>query len=364
MQWSEVIGQEELSTKLRELARQRHLPHAMLIHGAVGYGSMTMALALATYVQCRQPGEQDSCGKCDQCKKNAKLENPDLILSFPTVSKGGPTTADDFYPEFIEFQREQPYHTLSQWLRILDAEKKQANITAKESRRIIERLSLKPVSAEYKVLVMWLPEYLGKEGNMLLKLIEEPTPNTLMILVSEDSNRLLSTIKSRVQEITVPPIATDPLAEAAAARLPLLHAKSPDYNSYKGDWNKVLEASQPSDTDMEQLFKGYLNAVFRNDAQAQVEWVDDMQTYSKNEILSFVLYAQSRLHSLMRATDDTPDKVLSKLKKYNISLEQIACWRELLDDVHYSIKRNTQLNLSLHNLVIRSSYVVREYEIS
>ncbi len=364
MQWSEVIGQEELSTKLRALAREKHLPHAMLMHGKLGYGTMAMALALATYVQCRQAGEQDACGECDQCKKNATLENPDLILSFPTVSKGGPTTADDFYPEFIEFQREQPYHTLSQWLRTLDAEKKQANITAKESRRIIERLSLKPVSAEYKVLIMWLPEYLGKEGNMLLKLIEEPTPNTIMILVSEDSTRLLPTIKSRVQEIAVPPISTDKIAEAAAAQLPLLDAKSPDYKSYKGDWTKVLEASQPTDTDMEQLFKGYLNAVFRNDAKTQVEWVEDMQTYSKNEILSFALYAQSRLYSLMRAADDTSDKVLSKLKKYNISLDQIVSWQELLEDVHYSIKRNTQLNLSLHNLVIRSSYLVREYLIA
>ncbi len=361
MQWSEIIGQDELSKKLRNLVDNNRLPHALLLNGKLGYGGMSIARALATYVQCRNKNGLESCGDCDQCKRNTNLENPDLILSFPAVSQGGPTTAEDFYPEFIEFQKNNPYGTLSQWLGAIDAEKKLANITAKECRRIKERLSLKPVSAEYKVLVMWLPEFLGKEGNLLLKLIEEPTPKTLLILVSEDYNSLLSTIKSRVQEVSVPPISSEKIAETASTLLPLFHAKDPIYNTYGGDWARVLQAAQPAETDMDILLKGYLNAVFKNNIDSQVEWVSSMEQYSKNEILSFLDFAQDKLYSLIRADKNTSDSVIQKLRKYGISLEQVAEWQNLLNEIQYSLTRNVQLKLSLHNLVLRSSYIVREF---
>ena len=70
---------------------------------------------------------------------------------------------------------------ITQWMSQLDAENKQANINAKECNNIIKKLALKSFESEYKILLMWLPEYLGKEGNRLLKLIEEPPENTLLV---------------------------------------------------------------------------------------------------------------------------------------------------------------------------------------
>ncbi len=364
MQWNEVIGQSALSQKLRDLVQNGRLPHALLLNGKLGYGSMALAQALATYVQCRARSETDSCGQCDQCKRNATLQNPDLLLSFPTVSQGGPTTADDFYTEYTDFQSQNPYGTLTQWLRVLDADKKQANITAKECRRIIERLSLKPVAADHKVVIIWLPEYLGKEGNILLKIIEEPSPDTLIILVTENMESLLGTIRSRVQDIKVPPISTAVLEETAAQRLPLLHARSPEYAVYRGDWAEVLSASQTDLTDMDNLLKSYLNAVFRNDIDSQIEWTQTISQHSKHEVLTFLKYVQEMLYKLLRAPEDTTDSVINKLRSYDLSFEQITAWDRLLQDIYYSLRRNTLLKLTLHNLLLRSAYLVRSYELS
>ncbi len=364
MLWNEIIGQKELGKKLRNLVNSNKLPHAILFSGSLGYGSMSIARALTTYVQCRDRQEEDACGVCDQCKKNATLENPDTLLSFPTISQGGPSTSDDFYADFIEFQKTQPYGSLYQWLSLLDAVNKQANITAKECKRLVERLALKPLSASHKVLIIWLPEYLGKEGNRLLKLIEEPTQHTLIILVSEDTSRLLPTIKSRVQEVQIPPISSTDIASQAAKTLPLLHAKEPQYASYRGDWAKVLESSQPADTDPDSMLRAYLNAVFANRVDAQVSWVDTMNTYSRTEVIRILDYIHDRLYKLLRAPENTKDGIVLKLRSLDISLEQLEEWSHCLQDTQYAISRNTQIKLSLHALVIRSSYIVQNVVLS
>ena len=162
----------------------------------------------------------DSCGVCSSCIKAHQLVHPDIHFSYPVVTKksGTPPISADYISEWREFIKNYPYGNVYDWLQFIGAENKQGNITAQECNDIIRKLSLKSFESEYKILIMWMPEYLGNEGNKLLKLIEEPPPNTLFILVAENESLILPTIVSRCQLIKIPVLETNEVEEALVNR--------------------------------------------------------------------------------------------------------------------------------------------------
>src|ERR1700741_440755 len=162
----------------------------------------------------------DSCGECPSCKKSAQLIHPDIHFSYPVVTKksGSPPISADYISEWREFIKNYPYGNVYDWLQFIGAENKQGNITAQECNDIIRKLNLKSFESEYKILIMWMPEYLGNEGNKLLKLIEEPPPNTLFILVAENESLILPTIVSRCQLVKIPELENKEVEEALVNR--------------------------------------------------------------------------------------------------------------------------------------------------
>src|SRR5215218_123414 len=148
--------------------------------------------------------------------KAEQLVHPDIHYSYPVITKksGSPPISTDYAVEWREFIQQLPYGNIYDWLQFIGAENKQGNITAHECNDIIRKLNLKSFESGYKILVLWMPEYLGKEGNKLLKLIEEPPANTLFILVAENEEAILSTILSRCQLVRIPVIDTGAVEEA------------------------------------------------------------------------------------------------------------------------------------------------------
>src|SRR3982750_3606918 len=238
MQFSNVIGQQVLKKELPELMQDNRLAHALIFLGKEGSGALSLALAFAQFVACEKGnppagakkgtslfGEasaveririMDSCGVCPSCIKAQKFVHPDIHFSYPVVTKkaGTPPISTDYITEWREFISLYPYGNVYDWLQFIGAENKQGNITANECNDIIRKLSLKTFESDYKVLVMWMPEYLGNEGNKLLKLIEEPPANTLFILVAENESLILPTILSRTQLIKVPALTADEISNA------------------------------------------------------------------------------------------------------------------------------------------------------
>lgn len=159
------------------MARRNTMPHALMLTGKEGSGGLPMALALAQYILCEQPGERDSCGACASCQKVSRLEHADLHLTFPVF--GAKALSDTYVREFREFARQTPYGSEYDWLQTIEAENKQGNITSEECEAILRNLSFKSYEGGRKVQLIWMAERLGKEGNKLLKLIEEPPAGTL-----------------------------------------------------------------------------------------------------------------------------------------------------------------------------------------
>jgi len=213
MLFSEVIGQEALKKQLIHLVEQKRLSHALLFAGPEGAGALPLAITFAQYIVsipttnenaadlfgvASTEVKEDVFYTPDQIEnlpayhRASKLMHPDLHFSFPSITEkpGQKNISANYIEEWREFIIGYPYGNVFDWLQSIKAENKQGNISADECNEIIKKLSFKSFESAYKVLVMWMPEYLGKEGNKLLKLIEEPPANTIFLFVANSEEQI------------------------------------------------------------------------------------------------------------------------------------------------------------------------------
>ena len=224
MQFKDIIGQEELKAHLRRSVTSGRISHAQLFTGTAGQGALALAVAYVQYLCCPHRTAEDSCGVCPNCQQIAQLAHPDLHLVFPVNKQGKKSgeamLSDEFLPLFRElFSERGGYFSPAEWYDRLDLGKTlKGMISAKEADEIIRKLSFKSFEADYKTMLIWLPEAMNEEAaNKILKILEEPWEKTLFILVSEQPNRLLSTIISRTQEVNVGRIDAATLEQIAAS---------------------------------------------------------------------------------------------------------------------------------------------------
>ncbi len=219
-----MIGQHEAKERLLQLVREERLPHAILLCGPSGSGKMALALAFASYLLCGSHDGDDSCGMCRQCAMLSKWAHPDLHFSYPVIRPAGTSaehkmSSDDFSSEWRHLLTQGPYFTMDQWLGEMKAANQQAQIGVGESDSLIKKLSLKSSQGGYKVCIVWLPERMNAEcANKMLKIIEEPPHRTVFIMVCEEPEQLLETIKSRTQRIDIRRIAAEDIEAALIER--------------------------------------------------------------------------------------------------------------------------------------------------
>ena len=209
MLFKDIAGHKKIKEKLIYTIKNKRVSHALLFDGPEGNGKLALAIAYAQYLSCTNKKENDSCGECPSCKKYRKLIHPDLHFVYPVVKTKKTTkpVSDDYIKEWRTFILERPYHAFNPWLEHIGVENQQAGIFAQESSEIIRKLNFKTFEAEYKVMIVWMPEKMNTAAsNKLLKMIEEPPPKTLFILVSENRERIIKTILSRTQTIKIPKI--------------------------------------------------------------------------------------------------------------------------------------------------------------
>ena len=244
--FEQVIGQEETKGRLMQLAKGQRLPHALLFCGPTGCGKMAMAMAFASYLLT-------STADNDNARRNAEAmlaqwQHPDLHFTFPVIKPAGTSAdhkmvSDDFAKEWHAMVMEGPYFSIDQWLDRMRAANQQAIIYASESDDIIRKLSLKSSQGGYKVSIIWLPERMNGEcANKLLKIIEEPPQQTVFLMVSEEPEKLLETIRSRTQRIDMKKTATEAIEQALVERRGInentAHRIARVAN---GNWLKALE---------------------------------------------------------------------------------------------------------------------------
>jgi DNA polymerase-3 subunit delta' len=275
MKLAEAISQESAKEVLRSFVEADRLPHAMLLLGPEGSGKLALALAFAQYVNCTNRRKGDSCGECANCRRSSQLAHPDLHFSFPTV--GPKASSSLFLEQWRQMIRQSPYFSVNDWLQFIGAENKQGNITKEECVQIVKKLSLKASANDYKILLMWMPEYLGKEGNRLLKLIEEPPENTLFILVAERQELILNTILSRCQLVQTPGL-TDEMVRTGLQHLLKVDKEQAEQFARlaSGNLTEGLKLAQQSEGNHARLFLQWMRICYRGQAAELVEWANGL----------------------------------------------------------------------------------------
>ena len=223
MQFKNVIGQTAIKQRLIQSVRENHVSHAQLFLGPAGCGKLPLALAYAQYILCPNRTETDSCGVCPTCQKMQKLVHPDLHFVVPTAAtkkiKSNPES-DLFMEEWREYViQNQGYVDTSSWYSFLDVENKQGYMSVRDAASLLRKLSMKSYEGEYKIAIIWMAEKMRVDtANKLLKLLEEPPEKTVFLLIAEDAEELLATIKSRTALVKIPALDTASIEMALQQR--------------------------------------------------------------------------------------------------------------------------------------------------
>ena len=251
MYFHDIIGQQNIKDRLIQAVQEDRIPHAQLISGAGGTGSLQLAIAYARYICCTNRAETDACGECPSCHKFNKLIHPDTHFVFPIYkpSSGKKWVCDDFLTQWRNFATERKYFGYHDWLNFIKAGNAQGVIYGDEGDEILRKLSFKAFESEYKVMIIWLPEKMGDVcANRLLKILEEPPAKTVFLLVSENSENLLSTILSRAQMLRVKGIESKDMREALQKRFTMSDIELDScIHLSGGSWIKALDFIQTND---------------------------------------------------------------------------------------------------------------------
>lgn len=285
MKFKEVIGQEEAQQRLIQMVSEGRVPHAMMFCGPSGCGKMALALAFASYLLCKNSeGSDDSCGTCQQCAMLRSWSHPDLLFTYPVIKPSGSsadhkTISDDYAREWREMLSEGPYFSMDQWLEKMKAGNQQALIYVAESEVLIRKLSMKSSQGGYKVNIIWLPERMREDcANKMLKIIEEPPQQTVFLMVCEEPERLLETIRSRVQRIDIKRIETQAIEKALVERRAIDEVMAHQIaRASNGDWLKALEELDASNENHQ-----FLDLFILLMRQAYMRNVKDLKVWSES----------------------------------------------------------------------------------
>ncbi|MGE5518924.1 MAG: ATP-binding protein [Candidatus Dadabacteria bacterium] len=398
MLFKDVIGQQAVKSQLVEMVQHNRLSHALLFLGKEGSGALPVAMAFAQYisslpnldataepslfgepVEVKLPATADEADQWMQKQpsfsKAQEMVHPDIHYSYPVITRkpGTPPLSTDYISEWREFIQQLPYGNVYDWLQFIGAENKQGNITANECNDIIRKLSLKSFESGYKTLVMWMPEYLGKEGNKLLKLIEEPPPDTLFILVAESEAQILPTILSRCQLVKIPALETAAIEQHLVnkGKIPQEQAKM-IANASDGNYREALNLLQHADEDFTSLLKDWLNATLKNQPVLQSKSIEEIGRLGREKQKQFLKYFIHLLEQAIRlettdesfgsellATLSTAEKEFVQRLNKAITLEQKEAIAEELDKASYYIERNAHAKILFHALTIKVFHIVK-----
>jgi DNA polymerase-3 subunit delta' len=301
MTFSEVIGQKEAQERLMQMVREDRLPHALMLCGPMGAGKMALAMAFGCYLLSKKSENSDysEYSEYSESPMLKKMEHPDLHFTYPTIklpsmSSDHKPVSDDFAKEWHELIMDGPYFTMDQWMQAMGGENQQAIITAGESDDLVRKLSLKSSQGGYKVSIIWLPERMNIEcANKLLKLIEEPPQQTVFIMVCEEPDKLLETIRSRVQRIDIKKIDNESLSQALVEKRGINEEDARRISRVaNGNWLSALEELQIGSEN--ELFLDMYISLMRLAYQRKIKdlrkWSETMAGYGREKQKRWLTY--------------------------------------------------------------------------
>ena len=370
MRFADIPGLEDVKSLLTTAARQNHLAHAQLMVGAEGALNLPVALALATYIHCLDKGD-DACGKCAACSKSGKFIHPDTHFVFPLSNVKGDKDEDRFKAEMLKMWRafliEQSFGNINDWTASYGGEDKQALISRDESREIIKTLSLKPFESQSKVMIIWQPELMHPSAaNGLLKILEEPAPYTYFLLVTNAADKLLPTIISRTQIVTVP-LLDDEIVEGQLVGKGVEAAKAARVSRLaEGNLNLAFKLVDSEEDDNAARFTEWMRACFKKSYGTLVSLADNYHSLDKMSQRNLMLYSMNMMRETLLRISGAKDLNRSRGEELKfiqdfsrvMTVDKVERSYTLMNDATYHLERNGSAKMIFLDLSLQLSTTI------
>jgi DNA polymerase III subunit delta' len=367
-----IHGQEEVKNTLRHAVGKNHLAHALLFYGQEGGAALSLALAFSNYLLCPNRTPEDACGECDICSKTQKLIHPDLHFVLPyksTSEREEDQTRAEMFAQWRSVLPDNPWLTLQDWACHAGIESKQIGISVKESRKILYNASLKPFEANKKVIFIWLPELLGNEAaNALLKVLEEPNERTQFVLVANDYDRILPTILSRTQLVSVPRFSEEEIAQLLVEQKGLGQQKALQVARLAdGNINQAIHLVAEMPDNNLTLFKEWFRLCYAQKMGDLVQKAEEFQGMGKEPQKSLLQFGLGMLREtliwnygdqqLVKLTDDEKEFV-SNFSKV-MQPQKVEKMGEWINEAYHLIERNVNSKMAYLDLSIKISRIIK-----
>jgi DNA polymerase III subunit delta' len=362
MKFADLPTQQSIHKKLAQIVDSERIPHAILFSGNEGSANLALAIATAGMIICEKPTKEDSCGECPACTQVKQLTHPDLFFSYPYIKFDSAKDKDKLSSDFADVWRNMlvnnPFPTTADWQQALGGEKKQINLYVNEIRNIAGRLSMKPYKAKKKIMIIWLPEYMGKEGNSLLKLIEEPNDHSLFFLVTENPNQILTTILSRTQIIRMGSCDHEKIAEYLVKHKEIEPSEAESFALMsQGNISKAIKLADEVEEPLLGKYTDWMRVCYQKSNSGLVHWVEDIQKSGKETCINLLHYGMHMMRlvmheSLNKEIRKIPEKEKEFVTKFAKVFNQklIREVYQLLNESAYQIERNGNIKLIFMNL--------------
>ncbi|BDB56215.1 ATP-binding protein [Flavobacterium ammonificans] len=381
MQFSEILGQEYIKSHLTKSASLGRIPHAQLFVGPEGSGTLPMAIAYAQYILCNNTNGENN-GENESCNlKFDKLSHPDLHFVYPTVATEDIKTKPksiDFIGDWRAFVTQNPYGSLFDWYTVLGVNNKQGEIRVDDAQEILKTLSLKSYEGGYKIMIVWMADKMNTPAsNKLLKLLEEPPEKTIFILITEQEEDLIQTIRSRCQVLHFGGLPENTIAEA------LVNQKQIDpklaatiAHQAQGNFNKALHLLQNDDESypFDEWFVTWVRAAFKakgNAAAIQdlIQWSDEVAGLGRETQKKFLSFCVEMFRQALLLNYESPSLVYLEPNVEKFQLANFAPFvngnniQEIfkeLSDAMYHIERNGNAKIILTDLSIKLTRLIHK----
>ncbi len=376
MYFADIPAPDHLKKRLLYMAQQKQVPHAHLFWGPVGNAALPLALAFTTYLNCHQPSPEDACGTCKSCLQLRKLTHPDVKFIFPTATttnKTPDTSGKQLLPAWSAFLGEQPYGHFLDWSNYLGTTKSQPLITKAAITDLTQYIMLNAFESSYKVNLIWLPEYMHPAAaHALLKILEEPTAaQVVFLLISHSPENLLGTIRSRLQQMYIPPFTDEAMQQIITQHYQQQLTDTTDVATIvklaAGNAQKAYQLITDNQNDFMQHFVHWMRICYAYDFSKLVAEVDAFQAYDKATQKHFLMYSLWMLRQIWVArlqvmqllqVQQAEREIIQKLGAIldEETIQQMNAW---IQQAHFCIERNLNAKIVFLNLSLKVTQVFK-----
>ncbi len=379
MRFNTIIGHDHLKSHLKTTTDSKRIPHAQIFAGPEGTGTLAIAIAYAEYVLCSQKKDEEAIAACRL--KFANLSHPDLHFAFPVATnhtiKSKPKSAD-FLSEWRQFVKEQPYGNLFDWYKMIGIEKKQGQIGVEEAHEIVSALALKSYEGGHKIMIIWMADKMNiSASNKLLKLLEEPTGDTLFLLVVEEEEQLLQTIRSRCQLLQFLALPEELIKKALIDSYNISEkVASKIAHQSHGNYNKAIDLMNEDSEDLvfEKWFVYWVRSAFKARGNKTVildliQWSEDIAKTGRETQKQFLHFCIDIFRQALLLNYEAKELVFMELSVENFKLEKFAPFVhenniipifEELEKAIYHIERNGNAKIILTDLSINLTKLLHQ----